>query len=76
MSINTGLNLKTSFFDREKGLYNKSEISSILMQCSLKCSIAFFFTNDIFQGTFVSLRFMKFTNVFDERIGTYLAPCP
>ena len=31
MSINTGLDLKTSFF-REKEVYNKSEISSILMQ--------------------------------------------
>ena len=48
MSINSGLDLKTGLFLREKELYNKSEISSIQMQCSLKCGVVFYFANDNF----------------------------
>ena len=48
MSINSGLDLKTGLFLREKELYNKSEKSSIQMQCSLKCGVVFYFANDNF----------------------------
>ena len=48
MSVNTGLDLKTSFLEKEKEVYNKSEIS-ILMQCYLKCGVAFFIASHNFQ---------------------------
>ena len=34
-----------------------------------------FFAGDNFQGTFVDFRFMMFSSL-DERISTYLDPCP
>ena len=46
--MNTGLDLKTSFLEREKEVHNKSEIS-ILMQCYLKSGVAFFIASHNFQ---------------------------
>ena len=45
--MNTGLDLKTSFLEREKEVHNKSEIS-ILMQCYLKSGVAFFIASHNF----------------------------
>ena len=53
----TGLYLKSSFvWDKKKRIIT-SGISSILVECSLKCGVAFFDSNN-FQGTFVDFRFL------------------
>ena len=61
--------IPTVLFERKR-----NEISTILVQCSLKCGVTFFFVGDAFQGTFVDFRFMMLS--LDERISTYLDPCP
>ena len=73
ISINTGLDLKTRFlWEKKKRKYNKIEISSILMQCSLKCGVVFLFASDNFQGTFVDLCFMILIKVLIKQLARFL----
>ena len=53
-----------------------SQISSVLVRCSLKCRFAFF-SSDNFQGTFMdSLSFHDIYSSLVERISMYLDLCP
>ena len=70
MSINSGLDLKTSFVREKKKCMTTSEIS-ILVQCSLKCGVAFFFASDSVEETF-DLRFMLFTKVLMKELARIL----
>ena len=72
MSINTGLYLNTRFVWEKNTRITTSEISSILVQCSLKCGVLFFFASDDFQGTFVDFRFMMFTKVLMKELAGIL----
>ena len=65
--MNTGLDLRTSFLEREKEVRNKNEIS-ILMQCYLKCTLAFFIASHNFQAlikelALISIHVNKSSNV-------------
>ena len=61
-SINNGLDLKTTLVWEKKKRIIASKISSILVQCSLKCGL-YFLASDNFKGTFVDFRFMMFAKV-------------
>ena len=70
MSINSGLDLKTRFVREKKKRIATSEIS-ILVQCSLKCGVAFFLVSDV-QGTFVDFLFMLVTKVWMNELARIL----
>ena len=65
MSINPRL-----VWEKKKRIIT-SEISSILVQCSLKCGVVFF-ASDNFQGIFVDSRFMMFTKVLIKELACIL----
>ena len=70
MSINSGLDLKTTFVWEKKKRITESEIS-ILVQYYLKCGVAFFLVSDI-HGTFFDFRFMLFTKVLMNELASIL----
>ena len=70
MSINSVLDLKTTFVWEKKKRITKSEIS-ILVQYYLKCGVAFFLVSDI-HGTFFDFRFMLFTKVLMNELASIL----
>ena len=67
MPVYLGLNLKNSFVWKKKKRIKISEMSSILVHCSLKCRLRFC-TTDNFRVSFIVYCFIMFTQDLMEEL--------